>query len=137
MRFWMERMKWKMQCFMQGRYGQDKLSRHLYVAALILIIVSVFLPYAFLSVLACLCVVWSLFRGLSKNIVKREKEAAAYEKLISKPSITIKRWKRQWSERKTHRFFRCKCGTMLRVPKGKGKIDIICPKCKGHMTKHT
>lgn len=137
MRLWMEKMQWKLQCFMQGRYGQDRLSQHLCGAALILMVGAMFFPYVWLSVLAFFCIVWSVFRSLSKNVDKRGKEAAAYEKLLSKPSAAIKRYKRQWTERKTHRFFRCRCGAVVRVPKGRGKIEITCPKCKGQMIKHT
>ncbi|MDY2777424.1 MAG: hypothetical protein SOU51_03510 [Collinsella sp.] len=37
---------------------------------------------------------------------------------------------RMWRERKTSLFFRCKtCGTILSVPRGKGKLRVTCPKC--------
>lgn len=137
MRPWLEKVKWKIQCFMRGRHGQDRLSFHLYVAAIILIVVSAFLPYRILPALALLCMVLSIARSLSKSHIKRNKENDAYEKLLSKPVSFVNRKKRQWSERKTHKFFRCKCGTTLRVPKGKGKIEITCPKCRESMIRNT
>lgn len=42
--------------------------------------------------------------------------------------------KRMWKERKTKAFLKCpNCGTMLSVPKGKGKIIVTCPKCHARM----
>lgn len=41
-------------------------------------------------------------------------------------------------QRKTHRFFKCpECGVTVRVPKGKGKIKITCPKCKNAFVRNT
>lgn len=42
--------------------------------------------------------------------------------------------KKMWKERKTKAFLKCpNCGTMLSVPKGKGKIIVTCPKCHARM----
>ncbi len=39
---------------------------------------------------------------------------------------------------KNHKIFQCgKCGQMIRVPKGKGKIAITCPNCKQEFIKRT
>lgn len=39
---------------------------------------------------------------------------------------------------KNHKIFQCgKCGQMIRVPKGKGKIAITCPSCKQEFIKRT
>ena len=36
----------------------------------------------------------------------------------------------RWSQRKDYRFFKCRsCRTRLRVPRGKGKLNIVCRKC--------
>ena len=42
--------------------------------------------------------------------------------------------KKMWKERKTKAFLKCpNCGTMLSVPRGKGKIIVTCPKCHARM----
>lgn len=42
--------------------------------------------------------------------------------------------KKMWKERKTKAFLKCpNCGTMLSVPRGKGKIIVTCPKCRTRM----
>ena len=38
--------------------------------------------------------------------------------------------KERWVQRKDYKFFSCpSCHTNLRVPRGKGKIKIVCRKC--------
>lgn len=52
--------------------------------------------------------------------------------------IYIELVKMNFEQRKTHRIFMCKaCGKKVRVPKGKGKIEITCPSCGNKMTHHT
>ena len=37
----------------------------------------------------------------------------------------------KWTNRKTTRYFKCKgCGQVLSVPRGKGTLRVVCPKCK-------
>ena len=42
--------------------------------------------------------------------------------------------KKMWKGRKTTAYLKCpNCGTVSRVPKGKGKIRVTCPKCHAKM----
>ena len=44
--------------------------------------------------------------------------------------------KKRWAQRSTYRFFKCpQCKQTVRVPKGRGKICITCPKCKTEFIK--
>jgi hypothetical protein len=82
--------------------------------------------------------VWSLFRCYSKNLEKRRKERAAYLRAVGRVRSWFSVKKKAWSERKTHRYYRCKqCHAVLRVPKGKGKIKITCPHCHSVTVKKT
>jgi uncharacterized C2H2 Zn-finger protein len=39
---------------------------------------------------------------------------------------------------KSHKFFKCpSCHNILRVPRGKGKIFVTCPKCGERFQKRT
>lgn len=120
----------KTQQWMYGRYGYDELSRTLTIAAMVGLFLSWIPGLQFLYIFALILCIWSLFRCYSRNLEKRQAERMAYLRLSGK----IKGWfslrKRMWHDRKTHRYFRCKgCGTVLRVPKGKGKIEVSCAKC--------
>jgi len=134
-RGWIQRMNWKMQKWMQGRYGQDELYVCLSVIALVSILLSGVSPV--FTILAFVSIFFAMFRCYSKNLEKRRQERNTYLKLISKPKRILALQKQKWRDRKTHRYFKCSgCGQVMRVPRGKGKITMTCPKCrKTHMHK--
>lgn len=137
MKQWMERIKQGLRHWMAGRYGQDKLSVMLSRAGLVLILICIFIPHNILTALALVCCLLSLLRSFSKNKESREKELAAYQQLVDKAAGWFGLQKHRWEDRKTHRYYKCSCGKVLRVPKGKGKIEITCPQCHGHMIHKT
>ena len=68
---------------------------------------------------------------MSKNFEARRKELNWYLRVSEKPRAEIKLLGNKIRDRKTHKYFKCKsCKTVLRVPKGRGKIEVTCPKCK-------
>lgn len=70
-----------------------------------------------------------LFRMFSKNLYKRRAENQKWVNWLGR----IKSRRRGAMERhadKEHKYFTCRsCKTICRVPAGKGKIVITCPKC--------
>ncbi len=137
MQNFLEQLRWKIARFMQGRYGIDPLFRALYIIAFIFWGLSFIWPLRFLAIFYSFCIVYALYRCFSKNYTARRRELAVYQKLTGKFTGFVRRQKRRWQDRKTHRYFKCKCGTFLRVPKGKGKIKIHCQKCNRYMIKRT
>ena len=128
-------MKYKIAAFFSGRNGFDELSKAIAWAALIVLLISCFIPVQWLnlllSTLAFAALIYSYGRVFSKKLDKRQAENNAY--LAHK-----NRLKQRWTQRKTHRFYRCpKCKTTLRVPKGKGKISITCRSCGEKFIKTT
>lgn len=128
----------KMQQWMAGRYGSDELSRTISIVALIGLFLSCIPSLRFLYLPTIILWIWAMFRCYSRNIQKRRSERNAYLRFTGR----IKGWfslkKKAWKERKTYRYFRCKqCGTVLRVPTGKGKIKITCAKCRSEIVKKT
>lgn len=123
----------KLAAFMVGRYGPDKLSRFLSFLALIVLIINLFvrgIAGQILYLIVLLLLAFSLFRMLSRNTTARYKENVAYLKAKNRVIGLYTNCKRRLRERKTHRFYRCPtCKTTVRVPRGKGKIRITCPKC--------
>jgi len=135
---WFRKLKIKLLSFMHGRYGYDELSKAMSVTALVCFVLSLFEKLHFLSVVSMILWIWVLFRGYSKNMSKRLLERQRYLQLTGRIRGWFARQKRAWSERKTHRYFKCpSCGKVLRVPKGKGKIKITCPECRNQITKKT
>lgn len=136
-----ERFKWKLAAWTRGRYGGDKLTKHLFWFSIIMWLISVFLSASVWQVfplgLAWLVLVFSTFRIFSRNIYARQRELVFYERLTEKPRQFFKLQKNKWHDRKTHRYFRCACGAVLRVPKNRGEIVIKCPKCSSQLHKKT
>lgn len=131
MRAWMER-------FMYGRYGQDQLNRVLFIFALVLSIVSLFTRLAIVYSLAMVLLVFSMFRMFSRNIERRARENFSYLRIAERFTRFFSRIKTRLQQRKTYRFYRCpSCKQELRVPKGKGRIRIRCPKCQVSFEKET
>lgn len=123
----------KLAAFMAGRYGPDKLSRFLSFLALIVLVINLFvrgIAGQILYLIVLLLLGLSLFRMLSRNTAARYKENVAYLKAKNRVVGFYSNCKRRFRERKTHRFYKCPtCKTTVRVPRGKGKIRITCPKC--------
>lgn len=121
--------------FMYGRNGMDPLNMALLVASLLLDL-AVILVRAQSAVMgnilywATLALwIWVLFRNFSKNLQKRRAENA---KFMGRFRGVQGRWQGAKARRadKDHKYFTCKsCKTLCRVPLGKGKIVITCPKC--------
>ena len=138
MKNWLQKLGYKLSAFMYGRYGTDELSKFLMILALILMVIS-WLPNLGLVYFAALALmVWSLFRTFSRKLDKRRRERERYLKL-RKPIVDFfKLSKNKWRDRKTHVYFKCKkCKAVLRVPKGKGSIVVICTRCKDRIEKET
>ena len=116
--------------FMHGRYGPDKFSKFLIIAGLIFVILSRITTWYFLYILAFLMLIYSYIRVFSKNINKRYEQNQKYLYYESKVKKLFSGVKYNFKKRKTHRIFMCpSCKQKIRVPRGKGKIEITCPKC--------
>ena len=131
-------MKEKFYRFMAGRYGGDQLSRFLSAAALVLIVLNLFLRSNVLWVLSLVLLVLVYVRMFSKNFEKRRRENARYLQINSKLTGGFKNWNDRRKQSKDYVFFRCpSCHAMLRVPRGKGKIRVTCRKCGNAFEKKT
>ncbi len=128
------RFRQRIAQFMYGRRGTDAFSLFLLVVAILLSLISRFFQSAIIATVLQLAVlaviVYCCVRILSRDIYKRQKENDWY--LQKQRAVT--RWfrslKDRWQQRKEYRFFRCpSCKTLLRVPKGKGKLLLTCRKC--------
>ena len=125
--------------FMYGRYGSDQLNMAVLVAAVLVSltnsVLTVFLREStvysgivapILSVIVYGLLIYSFFRMFSRNIYKRQRENRRFTQL----------WMRL--KDRNNRYFRCpNCKQTVRVPRGRGKICIRCPKCGEKFTRKT
>ena len=127
-------MREKMMRFMQGRYGVDTFSKFLLGAGLIVVLLSsVFrgrIPGTICYLAGWILIIYCYFRMFSKNVTKRYTENQTFLTKTYKIRSFFNRQKSIWKQRKTHHIYKCPtCGQKIRVPRGKGKIEIRCPKC--------
>ncbi len=71
-------MRNRFQQFMYGRYGMDQLNRFLSTAALIILVVSMFIRRPIVEIVALALLFWCYYRMFSKNISKRAAENQKY-----------------------------------------------------------
>lgn len=130
-------MRNRLNQFMAGRYGNDPLNRFLSIVVLVLIVIN-FILSRWLPPLLTTLIFWLSLIGLvmvyvrmlSRNFPKRRKENHKFMEAKYKVTSHFRLMKERWTQRKDYKFFRCPaCRTPLRVPRGKGKINIVCKKC--------
>lgn len=133
-----QRFMVKLQQFMVGRYGNDEFTFVLLIVSLVFTFLGNFRHLRFFYFIGMAMIFYSLFRALSKNYEARRKELNWYMRWSEKPKAELKLLGNKFRDRNTHRYFKCKeCKTVLRVPKGRGKIEITCPKCRVKTIKKT
>ena len=138
-------MNW-LRNFMIGRYGTDSLSLFLLVLSVIITFVSSIFGGNIITLLLSYGLwFWIIFRTLSRNIAARSKENQIFLngwRRVMDHTTGFRGWVKTESnrvrDRKTHVYFRCpSCHQMVRVPRNKGKVRIICPKCKNEFIRST
>ena len=125
-------MNWrdKFTNFMYGRYGVDQLSRFMLVVIFILCVLSLFIKGSFMSLLILVLIILTYYRMFSKNINKRYQENEAFLRRQFYVSEWWKKWKFRYQESRKYHIYRCpNCKQKVRVPRGRGRISIHCPKC--------
>lgn len=128
--------------FMAGRYGTDQLNRFLSVLSLVLMIAAVIFNKTVVArplwLVAFVLLILVYARMLSRNVYKRNAENYRYLKLRMSITGKFEMMSIRWKQRKDYKFFTCPaCHTTLRVPKHKGKINIVCKKCGNSFTGRT
>ncbi|MDE7324956.1 MAG: hypothetical protein K2N63_01545 [Lachnospiraceae bacterium] len=129
-------MRGKLQQFMAGRYGVDQFARFLNLFVIILLVVSMLTRQGILYLFALVLMVYSYFRIFSRNHQKRYAENAKYLKGTAKIRSYFATLGRDMRTRRTHHIYRCPgCRQKIRIPRGKGKIAVRCPKCSTEFIK--
>ena len=119
-----------LRSFMAGRYGTDRLNMVILCAGLFASLLPMWIRVPALNmvffVLSYGLMIWAIWRSLSRNTYRRYQENRRF----------LQFWSRL-KDRQT-RYFDCpKCRQVVRVPRGKGKISITCPRCKEKFIRKT
>jgi DNA-directed RNA polymerase subunit RPC12/RpoP len=135
-------MRDRLNRFMMGRYGVDELSRTLNVAIIVCFVISLIGGrIAFLGIfywLGLILMIYNIFRMFSRNTSKRYSENQRFCSARYRFNIRFGQWKKHMSERRIYRFYKCPaCSQKVRVPKGRGKIRITCPRCRQEFVKRS
>lgn len=129
-------MKEKFQRFMIGRYGFDDLSRIFLGITLALMVISLFAKNQILYLVSLLILVYCYYRTFSRNIAKRQQENQKFCNFRYQRVVKWNKLKERQAQKKIYRFYKCpQCSQTVRVPKGRGKICITCPKCQTEFIK--
>ena len=125
-----QRLGYGFRNFMAGRYGTDKLNMVILSAGLVICLISPFVNSVrvqlLLTAVSYGLMIWALFRGFSRNTYKRYQENRKFLQFFER------------LKDREHRYYDCpKCRQVVRVPRGKGKIAITCPRCRERFVRKT
>ena len=129
-RQYLAKLSARVQQFMVGRYGTDRLNMTILSVGLAACLISPFFQNVavnlLLTVLSYGLMIWAIYRALSRNTYRRYQENRKFLQFFDR------------LKDRQHRYFDCpKCRQVVRVPRGKGKISITCPKCREKFIKKT
>lgn len=128
-------MREKLQRFMWGRYGMDRMNQFLLICAFACLILSLFGGGLFYF-LATVIMVYAYYRMFSRNVNRRTRENQQFLKQEMKIRSFFTGKKKEWGQRKEYHIYKCpRCGQKIRVPRGKGRIAITCRKCGNEFIK--
>ena len=127
--------------FLMGRYGNDHLNLFIMLVSLVFGLVTFFtygIADIIFSLLQLMFLALWLMRAFSRNFYKRRVENMVFLRIWGKVKAffrPVKGFFARLADRK-HRYFKCpKCKSRLRVPRGRGKITITCPRCRNMFDK--
>ena len=129
-RQFLARLSAGMRSYMAGRYGTDKLNLAILGTALAVCLVAGFIRIPAVNLLLTAVsyglMIWAICRCLSRNTYKRYQENRKF----------LQFWDRLRD--RDHRYYDCpRCRQNVRVPRGKGKIAITCPRCREKFIRKT
>ena len=123
-------LAFKFRRFMAGRYGTDRLNMAILITGVVISLIGTFIRLPLVNLLLTAAayglMIWAIYRSLSRETYRRYQENRKFMQFFDR------------IKDRDHRYFDCpKCRQMVRVPRGKGKIAITCPKCREKFVKKT
>jgi len=117
---------------MYGRNGPDQLVWAMLIAELVLSfaasLITIRAVRAVLRLLMLALTLLAFYRMFSRNLTKRRAENARFLRWWT-PVRTGFREERRRRADKAHKYVKCGCGAWCRVPRGVGRVELMCPVC--------
>lgn len=133
-----------MRYAMQKRCGSDELNNFIMLVAFIYVIVALFTHKWGFVAAGFVFVLISYLRVFSTNLEKRKRENDFYLRYMGSfidfcryVKFVIKMKIRSIKDKEYAYFVCSSCHQVIRVPKGKNKVSIRCPKCNTTFIKRT
>jgi hypothetical protein len=131
-------MRDRLQRFMMGRYGNDQLNQFIFVLAIISMVLELVTHLSLFYILALAMIILGYVRTFSRNINRRYEENMRF---LEKKDAILNRFRKHKyyaSQRKDFHIYTCPtCRQKIRIPRGKGKISVTCPKCRSSSIKRS
>lgn len=124
---WQRRlMEW-----LRGRQGPDDLAVFSVNLAIVIVLVNVFARTGWLGWVGLALVAYAMFRIQSRNLGARARENEAFLRALGPARPWVQNPRAAWAELRAYKHVRCSsCQQRVRVPRGKGRLRVTCPRCK-------
>lgn len=127
----LNKVKFRITQFMQGRYGLD----YLYLASItlyvVLFFIQIFAQIPLVNLLLAAFAVWIFYRIISKNIPARRAENQKFMAWAAKAKKRINPIWQRIRDVRSYRYRKCpECNVTLRLPNKRGQHQTTCPKCQ-------
>ena len=124
---WQRRlMEW-----LRGRQGPDDLAVFSVNLAIVIVLVNVFARTGWLGWVGLALVAYAMFRIQSRNLGARARENKAFLRALGPARPWVQNPRAAWAELRAYKHVRCSsCRQRVRVPRGKGRLRVTCPRCK-------
>ncbi|ETA78963.1 BRcat domain-containing protein [Youngiibacter fragilis] len=123
-------MKERLRKLMQGRYGVDELSRLMVYVSFVVMLIGSFAKNPYINLVGFAMTIYAYSRIFSKNHRLCSSQNLKYVQVRDRFLRKIANHVQIMKLSRTYRVYSCPgCRQMVRIPKGKGKVEVKCPKC--------
>lgn len=117
--------------WLRGRQGPDDLAVFSVNLAIVIVLVNVFARTGWLGWVGLALVAYAMFRIQSRNLGARARENEAFLRALGPVRPWVQNPRAAWAELRAYKHVRCtSCRQRVRVPRGKGRLRVTCPRCK-------